>query len=138
MTYHPWRELRALDGVVVTWSDLPGDLRGFTDGVGAIHLDRSLNRVERRCTLTHELLHRHYGHRQGCRGLDEALVVQETARKLITLDALARAAAWSRSVHELADELWVTEDVLNVRLAHLHPAERALLTRATAHHRETN
>ena len=49
---------------------------------------------------------------------------QAVARRLIPFEALLDAARWARNVHELADELWVDEDTVRVRLAHLHPSER--------------
>lgn len=46
---------------------------------------------------------------------------------MIELADLANRAQWAQCRDELADELCVTRDVLDTRLAHLHPAERAYL-----------
>lgn len=58
---------------------------------------------------------------------EEALVAQEAARRLITLEDLAAALQWSRDPTEVAEELWVDEDTLQTRLAHLTDAEQAWL-----------
>ena len=59
----------------------------------------------------------------------------EAARRLITLDALLASIPWSEHLAVLADELWVTEQVLLDRLAGLTPTERqAIAARAEVHH----
>ena len=121
---HPWRELRALAHVVVHYDDLRPGVWGATDGHARIWLDRHLGQVERRCTLAHELEHIRRGH-TGCQAdAVEADVHRTVARRLIPFDALLDALRWARSLHELADELWVDEDTVLARLAHLHPSER--------------
>lgn len=132
--WHPWRQLRRLPQIDLCWADLPEGIRGCVRD-DTIYLDRRLRQDERRCTLTHELVHHALGHADGCRHADEALVRQITARLLIPLDDLIRAATWTTSVGELADDLWVSPDVVMTRLEHLHPAEIGALRAATAHHR---
>lgn len=133
--WHPWRRLRELAELEVHFAELAEGVRG-TIYNEIITLAAGMNQVERRCVLTHEILHWEMGHRTRCKHRDEVLVQQATARRLITLDDLAAGLAWAHNRAELADELWVLEDVLDVRLDHLHPVERAHLHRATAHHRE--
>jgi len=133
--WHPWRYLRDHPDILLEWVRLYG-AKARTNGLDLIELDPRMGQAERRCELTHEILHIEEGHEEGCAHPDEELVIQGTARRLITLPALARAMAWSPHRVEQAEELWVVEDVLNVRLAHLHWSERGYLERATAHRRE--
>ncbi|WP_259809653.1 ImmA/IrrE family metallo-endopeptidase [Aestuariimicrobium sp. p3-SID1156] len=136
--HHPWRALKALADWSLVWDHLPGDLLGFTDHrTRTVVLDRDLLQVERRCTIAHELEHVHRGPVPADPWLgarEESAVEQEAARALISIEALADAVSWSLDVHEVADALWVDVDTLRVRLAHLHPAERALLARKMEHH----
>lgn len=113
---------------------MPPDLLAILDGA-TIWMSSRQSQVERRCTITHELIHHERGERWGCTGRDEEQVRQETARRLIPLVHLADALRWSLDAHELADHCWVDLDTLLVRLEHLHPSERHYLRRATAHHR---
>ncbi|VXB25968.1 conserved hypothetical protein [Arthrobacter sp. 9V] len=106
---------------------MPDGAPGRTNGRDMIWLDRALNQVERRCTLTHELVHIERGHTSCQPTAVEKAVRVETARRLICLDDLAKQLAWSRSLTELAEELWVTEGVLLDRLTSLTSAEWATL-----------
>lgn len=131
--YHPWRRFRALARWTLQQADLPegvhGQLRWSTR---TVTLDRRLSQVQRRCTIAHELVHIERGPVPCSAWLaerEEAAVEQEVARRLIKLKDLGEALAWARHASEAADVLWVTEDVLRVRLEHLHPAERAYLKR---------
>lgn len=121
--YHPWRALRALSQVEVFWMELTGRRMGATDGHEVIVLSPDLTQAERRCTLTHELIHIEHGHTGGCSAWDEAATAQLAARRLIPVEALAEALVWSTSVPVLAEELWVDQATLRNRLEHLHPSE---------------
>lgn len=106
---------------------MPDGVPGRTDGLRVIWLDTRLQQVERRCALTHELVHLERGH-DGCQEPRiERQVCAETARRLIPVDDLCKHAAWTSNVHELADELWVTERVVTDRLQSLTPEESAQL-----------
>lgn len=87
-----------------------------------------MSQVQRRCTITHELVHLRRRH-IGCQ--PEAVewsVRREAPRRLIPdFHRLADEMAWAHNLHEAADHLWVTTEVLRDRLACLHPAERAHL-----------
>lgn len=128
---HPWRRLRSLTHVVVSWrDDLPDRMVGATEG-DRIWLRADLNQVERRCVLAHELEHRDRGH-NGCQPeLVEATVRAAAARYLLPdPHCVAEALVWARGdVEAAADELFVTPRVLRHRLdaRHLHPAERAII-----------
>lgn len=136
MRHHPWRSLR-LD--FPEWRvgyarALPGGARGITrwsDRTLWLLLD--LTQVERRCVLEHERQHILRG--PAGQGHDEERAVEiATARQLVTLADLVDAARWSTDLREIADQCWVTSDVLACRIRHMHPSERAILREAIAHH----
>jgi hypothetical protein len=106
---------------------MPDGVPGRTNGRDIIWLDKRLSQVERRCALTHELIHIEDAH-DGCQPpAIEAKVRAEAARRLVKLDHLAKAMQWSLSFDELADELWVTPEVLQDRIKHLTDAEWQIL-----------
>ncbi|MGW8936025.1 hypothetical protein [Gordonia terrae] len=86
-----------------------------------------MTQVERRCTLTHELLHIEMP------DADEETIERETARRLITLPQLVDAFRWLRhpDVAELAEHLWVDEQTACVRMENLDPIEVAEIEAAT-------
>lgn len=132
MDPHPWRDLRDLAHVVVSWrSDLPTYLRGATDGTDRIWMRSDLRQVERRCVLAHELEHLRERH-QGCQPEDVERRVRGRAARYLLPDPylIAEALVWAAGdLEEAADVLWVTPQVLRDRLdpRHLHPAERAII-----------
>lgn len=137
--YSPWRHLRSLTHVRLDFTDddrlLDGADARYYATVDRMLMDRRLDlQVERRCALAHELGHALRGDLPcGDDVLDarqEALVEQWAARKLIDLHALADALKWSDDPSEIADALWVTVELIMVRVQHLHPAERAYLVGA--------
>lgn len=108
---------------------MPG-LLGRTNGVDEIHLHPDQLQVERRSTLAHELAHIELEHTQGCTGADERAALELAARWLVSLEHLVDAARWARSIHELADELWVDVDTITTRLDTLTERERSLYLEA--------
>ena len=135
--FHPWRALRALSHVVVVWFRPHAAAPAATNGADLVWLDPRMTQAERRCALTHELVHLEHGHR-GCQPpAVEHAVRAATARHLIMLEQLAAALPWSMSLDELAAELWVTPLVPTDRLAGLTRAERAHLAARIPEHRET-
>jgi hypothetical protein len=95
-----------------------------------IWLSRGMTQAERRCTLTHELVHRERGPvpRDPAEAAREERIVDEiAARRLITVPALADGLAWTRHPRELAEHLWVDEPTLQTRMATLDPVEVAQL-----------
>ncbi|KZE19121.1 hypothetical protein AVW13_11735 [Brevibacterium casei] len=102
-------------------------MRGATDGTSAIWMEPRLLQVERRCTLAHELAHIDLGHTDCDDPREESAARRLAARKLVDWDDLVDAYRWASCMHEWADELWVTEEVLEDRLRYLHPHELALL-----------
>lgn len=80
--FHPWRLLREMPQITVIWTEL-NHKSALTDGVSQIWLDRRLFQVERRCSLTHELIHIERGHTSRQSAAIEEAVRAETARRLI-------------------------------------------------------
>lgn len=115
--YHPWRHLqRAWWHVDVDHvDDIADDRLGETDGIQLIRLRRRQLQVERRCTLTHELIHLERGDEGECSPATEAEIDREAARRLIPWDFLIAAVRWAHSEEELADELWVSVKILRAR-----------------------
>ena len=117
-TWHPWRTLREqFPNVDVFFIRLPDGVDGYTNGK-VILLDESLNQVQRRCTLTHELWHL----RRGILPADareERICDDLAARELITLDRLIDGFRWTREPILLAKHLWVDMPTLHVRLENL-------------------
>lgn len=126
--YHPWRDLRRLgERVVLVWERLEPGVLAETDGRGVIWMDPAQRQAKRRCTLAHELAHIELGHTDGCTPREDRAADDLAARRLIPLDRLADALAWTESAEEAADELWVDEATLSARLASLTADERVAL-----------
>jgi hypothetical protein len=126
--YSPWRHLGRLDHVQLTFDLLPGQDGCWRPADAEVVLDRRLTQAERRSTLAHELVHaEHNDEPCACpvAGAKQERRADETAaRRLITLDQLADALAWTSDGHQLADELWVDVATVHCRLATLTEAER--------------
>lgn len=97
---------------------------------------RQLSR-EAACTLCHELIHIERGPLPANLWLaarEEHLVEVETARRMIHIDRLGDALAWSITDRcETAEDLGVDCDTLNTRLTHLTTAEDNYLRARTNH-----
>ena len=103
----------------------------------SILLDIRLSRVEQRCTLAHELVHAERGpfpHWLTTR--EESIVDAKAARRLIPLDALGEALAWSLHPTVAAEELDVDPPTLEALLRDLAAAEVEALRRRLEHHFE--
>ncbi|BBZ27515.1 hypothetical protein MMAD_18100 [Mycolicibacterium madagascariense] len=106
---------------------LPDRIMGLQLG-RRIWLARGLTQAERRCTLTHELVHRERGPvptEPTAAAREERVVDEIAARRLITYEALAEGLRWSRHPRELAEHLWVDEPTLQTRMTTLDPIEVA-------------
>lgn len=124
--YDPWVALEQVGPVTLVDADLPPGRRGeIRFSTRVIALSRRLLEVERTCTLAHELVHLERGpviRRHTSR--EERMVAAIAARRLITMDRLAAALAWTTDSFELADELGVDARTVRVRLAELTEQER--------------
>lgn len=101
-------------------------LSGCTDGT-TIWLDTRLTDTERRCTLTHELVHLSRGHNGHQPPSVEEAVRAETARLLIPLPVLAGLVQAQLDVYDLAYELDVTPRTLGDRIRYASAEERRVL-----------
>lgn len=124
--FNPWRQIRNLPELDVHWIDQPPGRIAATDG-RRIWMDTRLLQVQRRCAAAHELIHVERGHRSGCHPLVERQVRAEAARRLITIEHLLDALAWTVDWDEAADVLWVTVEVLRDRIDNLTTEETAAL-----------
>lgn len=128
--WHPWRTLRDSHAdVIVHHTPLTRARMGETDGV-EIWLHDRLTQAERRCTLTHELIHiERRGSEHPSQAVEEAIVECETARRLVPLDQLVDAFRWLRhpTLAELAEHLWIDRQTALCRMENLDPVEVATL-----------
>ncbi len=127
--FHPWRQLRGLEDVTITWESREGRL-GETNGTTHINLHPNQSQVQRRCTLTHELAHIHLGHVHGSNEYLEAQADTLAAQWLIPLPHLINAMRWSDYLEEIAEELWVDLPTLKARFQYLTDPEIAAIRRA--------
>lgn len=126
--WHPWRALREHPEITQVFEEEPGRLGSWCQVSRHVRLHPELTQAERRCTLTHELIHAERGD-TSC----DPSVHREAARRLIaTRDLLAAVAFYGEDWPAVAEELWVDEDTLQVRLDTAHPAEKGALRRTLA------
>lgn len=133
--YHPWRDLRDhWPEIEVRIEPLPGDLLGELC-YPVITLRAGTSSAQRRCTLTHELVHLERGVRD-CghwAAREEYLVHAEVARRLIGTEALVRAirdAGGTADPALLAGLLDVDAETLELRLRLITRRERSLIRAA--------
>jgi Zn-dependent peptidase ImmA (M78 family) len=134
MKYNPWDDAaRRYPEVHIEWHAILPAHAVLSPTARVILVDESITRAERRCALAHELAHLDTGDRptEMCffARRQETGADQLAARRLVQIDELAAAARWCDDARELAAELDVTLNVLALRCAMLHPAERGLLER---------
>lgn len=121
--FHPWRALRELTHIDVTWKNMDNIL-GLTDGTSLIVMNPHQSQRQRRCTLAHELAHIELGHINGATDAEEAQAREHAARRLIPIDRLMDALRWADNLSEVAHELWVDEQTLMDRIDTLTADER--------------
>jgi hypothetical protein len=135
--YHPWRHLLSLgQGVTYSIEPTPGDKPAWwSPRWDHILIRPGQTQVERRCHLAHELAHRDLGHSGECGGWlgrrttkrQEREADSLAARRLIKLEALVDALCWSDERETVADYLWVTEHMLDVRIETMYGGERRVV-----------
>ncbi|WP_188544493.1 ImmA/IrrE family metallo-endopeptidase [Rhodococcoides trifolii] len=127
--WHPWRHLRT------EHPDVDVEFHRHDSGClgrwlnGSIEINPRSNQRERRCTLTHEIVHLERGPVPNDVRLarrEETTVDRLTAHRLIALDALIDVLAWNRYRvdDEAAEELWVDLPTLITRVRTLTDEER--------------
>lgn len=130
---HPWRRLRHTPEITLVWHD-GGDAGWYDFETKTISLRRDLDQAERRSTLRHELEHHVRGaFTEADLEREEVACELAAARDLICVRKLGEALAWATSIAEVAEELWVDEALVHLRMERLHPAERAYLRKRLAH-----
>lgn len=130
--WSPWQHVaEQWPGVIVHRARLQEGRGWWCAAQQVIIVDDRLGRVASRCALSHELGHAELGHRS-CDGYADAaratLRMERdaeawAARQMIGVDQLADALAWAHDRAQAAAELDVVQDLLDVRLARLHPTE---------------
>lgn len=134
MPFHPWRSLRALPHIDLMWQDSDTEMGHFDFACQRVVMTKGMTQAERRCTITHELIHAERGPcRPGGEAREELIVDREAARRLIDIRKLGETLAWADCHEDAAEELWVDVPTLRTRMAALHPAERAYLKQRLAH-----
>jgi hypothetical protein len=139
LPYDPWADLRQnWPDVKVVIEPMTGDLLGeVRDDGRLIALRADTSAAQRRCTLTHELVHLERGILDCGPWLqrEEDLVHAEASRRLIPLDSLAagiRELGGADDPAALAHWLDVDSETLAVRFSRMSTAERRMLRRALA------
>ena len=118
--------------VTVLFESEPGRRGSWCSRTRTIRICPKQLQVERRETAAHERIHAER-HHAGCQDPREELSVRkQVARELIHIRDLGDAVKWTDDEHELADELWVTVEMLRLRVQYLHPGERGFLRRIVA------
>lgn len=137
--YDPWADLRQnWPHVKVVIEEMTGDLLGeVRDDGQVIALRAGTSAAQRRCTLTHELVHLERGIFDCGPWLqrEEGLVHAEVSRRLIPLADLAaaiRALGGADDRAALAQWLDVDSETLEIRLSRMSSSERTALRRALA------
>jgi hypothetical protein len=137
--YDPWADLRQnWPHVKVVIERMTGNLLGeVRDDGQLIALRADTSAAQRRCTLTHELVHLERGILDCGPWLqrEESLVHAEASLRLIPLTSLAaaiRALGGADDSAALAQWLEVDGETLAVRLDRMTSAERRMLRRSLA------
>lgn len=129
---HPWRRFREhfphVNLHLVDW--LPAGVLAATDGHSRVVMRDTLLQRERRVAIAHEMEHLEHSDACGQTPAVEDAINTKIARDLIPLGALIDAARWDRRVAVMAEELWVTEDLVTTRIQTLTDDEAATVATA--------
>jgi hypothetical protein len=129
--HHPWRVFSTLTDWRLKWAVLPGDVFGHTCyRTKTVTLAEGLTQAERRCTIAHETQHILRGPFAPADRLREELHIDRTVARLLapSVRRVAHAMAFHHAdIERSADELWIDEPTLHVRLSSLEPGERRYL-----------
>jgi predicted thioesterase len=114
--WDPWAALRDRANIRLAWAHLPDGLHGLADHdhpTGwVVTLGAHLDRIGRRCTLAHELVHVERGivtATVATMEREEAIVRAETARRLVPLEQLAETVQAMVSVGQGVEARHVAE-----------------------------
>lgn len=118
MSYGQLRRYADSLGVEVCSRNLHGDYEGFYHAAtGMIIVDRAMTYTQKRCTLTHELVHWSHGD-DTCNGIMGARMERRTRRETASILLNPAEYASAESVYEgdtalMAAQLDVTEQVID-------------------------
>ena len=134
--HHPWRRFGELTDWSLRWAELPQGVMGLTcHRTQTVTLALGMSQAERRCTIAHETEHIVRGpvapHEKT---REERAIDLEVATLLIpSLREVADAVARARGhLETAADDLWVDDYLLQVRLGSLTGRERTYVDRRLA------
>jgi hypothetical protein len=134
--HHPWRRFAELSDWSLQWADLPAGVMGFTcHRTRTVTVALGMSQAERRCTIAHETEHIVRGPVPPHEATREELTIDRRVATLLipslrhVADAMVRACG---RVDAAADELWVDDYLLQVRLAWLSDRECAYVDRRLA------
>lgn len=130
--HHPWDVFSRLTEWKLEWTDhLPQGTWGKTlHAEKRVLVANGLDQAERRCTIAHETQHILRGPVDAQQRMREELIIDRRVSRLLvpSVKRIGHALAWHHADHELAaEELWVDEAILEVRLSALTPRERGHL-----------
>lgn len=121
--FDPWGIIAAHPWLGVHMVRMPEGKPGATNGRDTIWLEERMTARERRCVLTHELVHLQYGHGDCQPPKVELKVRRQTAHLLLPWPMLVESVRGAVSISVLAEELHVTDQVLTDRLEALSDIE---------------
>jgi hypothetical protein len=134
--HHPWRRFSELSEWALQWAELPAGVMGLTcHRTRTVTLALGMSQAERRCTIAHETAHIIRGPVAPHEAGPEELAIDRGVAKLLmpslgrVTDAMVRAGG---HLETAADELWVDDYLLQVRLGSLTGRERVCLDRRLA------
>jgi len=134
--HHPWRRFSELTDWTLQWAELSPGVMGITShATKTVTLALGMSQAERRCTIAHETEHILRGPVRPHEAMVEELMIDRTVAGLLmpslrrVADALVRA---SGHLETAADELWVDDYLLQVRLALLTERQRDYVGRRAA------
>jgi hypothetical protein len=127
--HHPWRRFGELSDWSLRWAELPPGVMGLTcHDARTVTLALGMSQAERRCTIAHETEHILRGPVPAHVAAREELLIDRTVAGLLmpslrgVTDAIVRAGG---HLETAADELWVDDYLLQVRLGCLSDRARA-------------
>jgi hypothetical protein len=129
--HHPWRAFSRFTDWRLRWAQLPDGHYGLTcHRTRTVTIAEGLSQAERRCTIAHETQHIIRGPQLAGTAMREELDIDRTVARLLapSIIAVGDALAWSHGrLEEAADDLWIDDLMMNVRLSALLPTERRYL-----------
>lgn len=130
--HHPWDVFSTFTDWTLKWRDhLPEGRWGWTvHDEMTVYMLNGLDEAERRCTIAHETQHIVRGPYPQSRHQREELIINRKVGRLLipSVRRIGHALAWSAADYEKAAfDLWVDDEIFDVRLASLTPRERGHL-----------